>query len=152
MRLATALLLWLLAACSPAPATLGDASRLPQAKLPAITLSIGSVSLLAEVADTDGERRAGLARREELAAGDGMLFVYRQDTPLYFTMRDTLIPLSIAFIDADGRIFSIQSMQPGSQTLYSPGTPGRYALEVPQGWFRDNGIRVGDRVRNLPAP
>lgn len=149
-RAATLAALLTLSACSPAPATGQDVSQQPQPTLPQTDIRVGEIKLRVEVADSDPERRAGLAYRGDLASGRGMLFVYQEDTPLFFTMRETLIPLSIAFADAHGKIISIQQMTPRSQALYSPGEPGRYALEVPQGWFKDNGINVGDVLSLLP--
>ena len=149
-RAATLAALLAISACSPAPATGQDFAQQPQPTLPQADIRVGDIALRVEVADSDPERRAGLAYRSELAEGHGMLFVYREDAPLFFTMRETLIPLSIAFADAHGEIISIQQMTPGSQALYTPGKPGRYALEVPQGWFKSNGISVGDTLSRLP--
>lgn len=99
-----------------------------------------------ELARTAGERSRGLMFREELAEDGGMLFVYVEDTEAGFWMKDTLIPLSIAFIAADGTILDIQDMEPLSEDTHRPPEPYRYGLEVNQGWFQQNGFNVGDRV------
>ena len=102
--------------------------------------------LRVELARTAGERSRGLMFREELAEDGGMLFVYVEDTEAGFWMKDTLIPLSIAFIAADGTILDIQDMESLSEELHRPPGPYRYALEVNQGWFREHGLGTGDRV------
>jgi uncharacterized membrane protein (UPF0127 family) len=102
--------------------------------------------LKVELARTAGERSRGLMFREELAEDGGMLFVYAEDTEAGFWMKDTLIPLSIAFIAADGTILDIQDMEPLSEDTHRPPEPYRYGLEVNQDWFREHGLGRGDRV------
>jgi uncharacterized membrane protein (UPF0127 family) len=104
------------------------------------------VELTVELARTAGERSRGLMFREELAEDGGMLFVYVEDTEAGFWMKDTLIPLSIAFIAADGTILDVQDMEPLSENTHRPPEPYRYGLEVNQGWFRKHGLGRGDRV------
>jgi uncharacterized membrane protein (UPF0127 family) len=121
--------------------------------LPTITLRIGAVAVEAEVADETDERTIGLMGRKELAEGKGMLFVFREPQPLGFWMRDTLVPLSIAYINAAGVIREIHDLQPLDETpARSAFRDLLYALEVPQGWFHKNKILPGDRVLGLPAP
>lgn len=125
----------------------------PQATLPTITLRIGRVTVEAEVADEIDERTIGLMGREELAEGQGMLFVFREPQALGFWMRDTLVPLSIAYINAAGVIREIHDMQPLDETpARSTFRDLLYALEVPQGWFHKNKILPGDRITGLPSP
>ncbi len=107
------------------------------------------VEVEVEIADDDDERQRGLMGRTELAENAGMLFVYEAEQPRSFWMKDTLIPLSIAYIAAEGWIVDIQDMQPLDETSYSSAEPARYALEVNQGFFREQGIQVGDRL-DLP--
>ena len=102
--------------------------------------------LTVELARTAEERSRGLMFREELPEDGGMLFVFPQDTEAGFWMKDTLIPLSIAFIAADGAILGVQEMEPLSTELHRPSVPYRYALEVNQGWFQEHGLGRGDRV------
>jgi uncharacterized membrane protein (UPF0127 family) len=105
-----------------------------------------AVAISVELALSDAQREQGLMFRNELADGRGMLFVFEQDQIMSFWMKNTLIPLSIAFISQSGRITEITHMQAQStQGVYSQEQV-RYALEVPQGWFARAGIRVGDRL------
>jgi uncharacterized protein len=112
-----------------------------------ITTSDGrSVRVDLEIANTPQERAVGLSRRESLQEQVGMLFVWPAEQHGAFWMKDTFIPLSIAFISDDGRIMEIQDMEPLSEELHVPARPYRYALEVNQGFFDRNGIAAGDRV------
>lgn len=131
----------------------GFALAPPQPTLPTIRLSIGATTVKAEVADEAHERNAGLMGRKELADGEGMLFVFPEPQPLSFWMRDTLIPLSIAYLNAQGVIREIHDLKPLDETTrQSMFRDLVYALEVPQGWFERNKILPGDRVVGLPAP
>jgi uncharacterized membrane protein (UPF0127 family) len=105
------------------------------------------VRLQAELARTGEERARGLMHRKSLPDGEGMLFLFDRDQILSFWMKDTLIPLSIAFIGYDGRILEIRDMQPGNLSSVNSSRSARYALEVPQGWFDRAGIAAGDRLR-----
>ncbi len=102
--------------------------------------------LTVELARTGAERSRGLMFREELPEDRGMLFIYEEDTGTGFWMKDTSIPLSIAFIASDGSILDIQPMEPLSLELHRPGALYRYALEVNRGWFGRNGFEAGDSV------
>lgn len=110
------------------------------------TAAGGPVEIQIEVADTPESRSMGLSRRPSLPEGSGMLFIFAVDQQGPFWMKDTLIPLSIAFIGADGRILEIQDMAPMSEELHRPVQGYRYALEVNQGFFSRNGVNPGDRV------
>jgi uncharacterized membrane protein (UPF0127 family) len=107
----------------------------------------GKTRIFAELARTEAERQRGLMYREFLADGEGMLFIFERDQKLSFWMKNTLIPLSIAFIDKDGRILQIRDMQPQDLTPVRSDHAVRYALEAPQGWFTWAGVAVGDIVR-----
>jgi uncharacterized membrane protein (UPF0127 family) len=107
-------------------------------------------TIAVEIADSPSEREQGLMNRETLPADAGMAFVYPQDVRGAFWMKDTLIPLSIAFYSGDGRILKILDMEPCQADpcpLYDPGVAYRGALEVNQGAFADWGISAGDRLR-----
>jgi uncharacterized membrane protein (UPF0127 family) len=106
----------------------------------------GRAELTVELARTPAERSRGLSLRNELPEDGGMLFVYPEETESAFWMKDTFIPLSIAFIAEGGAILDIQAMEPLSVELHRPPGPFRYGLEVNQGWFGRNGFEVGDRV------
>lgn len=146
--LALALLAGLQFGPRPAPA---DTPR--QDPLPTITLQIGTSTVQAEVADEPDERITGLMGRTHLAEGAGMLFVFREPRPLGFWMTGTLIPLSIAYVNASGVIREIHDLQPLDKNPARSTFPDlSYALEVPQGWFQRNKILAGDRILGLPAP
>ncbi len=106
----------------------------------------------AEVADTPDARERGLMFRESLEPGAGMLFVFDESRVRSFWMRDTFIPLSIAFIDSDLRVVDIQQMEPESEEFYESGQPAMFALEVPQNWFQERGIEVGQQARIIFGP
>jgi uncharacterized membrane protein (UPF0127 family) len=118
----------------------------------AITTSNGEkIGVKARVADSAAERQRGLmGRRAKLAENAGMLFVFGHEQWLSFWMKNTYIPLSIAFIDTEGRIVDIQDMQPLDTIPHVSAEPARYALEVNQGFFAERGIEVGDEVELSP--
>jgi uncharacterized membrane protein (UPF0127 family) len=99
-----------------------------------------------EIAKTQEERNQGLMHRKSLPDGEGMLFVFERDQIMSFWMKNTLIPLSIAFIASDGRILEIKNMYPNDQNSVLSSRSARYALEVPQGWFARAGVVIGDVV------
>jgi uncharacterized protein len=101
----------------------------------------------AEIAKTQEERSTGLMYRKSLQDGEGMLFVFDRDEILSFWMKNTLIPLSIAFIAYDGKIIDIKDMYPNDTNSVKSSRSARYALEVPQGWFSKVGVNVGDTVK-----
>jgi len=117
-----------------------------QPTLPTVTLTIKGVELQTEIAKTGGERYMGLSFRETLAENAGMLFIYPHEQQLTFTMRNTLLPLSIAFLSKDLIINDIQLMPVGPNQLFPAKQLAQYALEVNQGWFEKHGIAVGDQV------
>jgi uncharacterized membrane protein (UPF0127 family) len=113
----------------------------------AITSSDGTrTEVQVEIADDRAEQQRGLMERTELAEDAGMLFVFDREEPRSFWMRNTLIPLSIAYIASDGRIVDIQDMQPLDETSHPSAAPAQYALEVNQGFFAERGIEVGNEV------
>ncbi|MFP4375511.1 MAG: DUF192 domain-containing protein [Spirochaetales bacterium] len=114
-------------------------------------LTIGSSSFSVEVVDTPATRARGLMERAELAPDAGMLFVFESSERRSFWMKDTLLPLSIAYIDADRIIREMYDMQPLSTVPVPSRLPARYALEVNQGAFEERGIAVGDRLEFSPA-
>lgn len=110
-----------------------------------IRKAIGTTAtLITQLADTSAERGVGLSERDCLPEDSGMLFAFPQDTTITFNMRETEIPLTIAFIRADGEIVHMLDMQPLSQDSYASPEPFRYAIEVEQGWFAENGVVIGD--------
>jgi uncharacterized protein len=117
--------------------------------LPTIELTINGYRLTAEVATTVAARTVGLMRRFSLRPDHGMLFVFDAPQPLAFWMKDTYVPLSIAFIGADGRILNIEDMAPQTEGTHTSRGPALFALEMKKGWFAQLGIAAGDRVDGL---
>ncbi len=107
----------------------------------------GSDTVLAEVARTPEARERGLMFRQELPKGRGMLFVFPEVAIRSFWMRNTFVPLDIAFLDEHLVVVDIQAMEPQTEDLHQSARPAMFALEVPQGWFGEKGIRVGDTAR-----
>jgi uncharacterized membrane protein (UPF0127 family) len=127
-----------------------NAENKPQAELITKELAISTgATVSAEIAATDGERAKGLMWRTALNDGAGMLFVYDRDIQMSFWMKNTLIPLSIAFISSKGEILEIRDMEPQDTRPVRSERSCRYALEVPQGWFSRAGIRPGDTITGL---
>lgn len=119
--------------------------------LPLVRLQIGGHTLTAEVASTPEQQQTGLMNRRSLPANRGMVFVFTQSQPVCMWMKNTFIPLSVAFITSDGRIVNIADMQPQTEDVHCGQTDVRYALETPLHWFAQRGIRSGARVQGLPA-
>jgi uncharacterized protein len=133
------------------PAATEEQTTTEEAGGPVVVIETGSgeVEVPVEVADSSEERAVGLMNRESLPADAGMIFLFDEDTASAFWMKNTLIPLSIAFADEEGTIVSILDMEPCEADpceLYDPGVSYRSALEVNQGAFDDWGVEVGDRL------
>jgi uncharacterized membrane protein (UPF0127 family) len=119
----------------------------PNPKLPTIDIQAGLHVIRAEVASEPGTRMRGLMMRERLGPNEGMIFVFPDKAGHCFWMKNTLIPLSIAFVDDDGTIVNIADMQPHSEASHCPARPIRYALEMEQGWFARRGLKPGGRLQ-----
>lgn len=117
---------------------------------PTLLLSAGAATLQVEIAATPQQHEQGLMARTHLDEDAGMLFIFERNSAYCFWMQDTPIPLSVAFLDDDGRVVNLADMQPMSTTLHCPGTAVRYALEVNQGWFGRQRIQPGMRINGLP--
>jgi len=122
----------------------------PQPRLPTVPLTAGMHVIQAEVARTPEQQMIGMMHRTTMGANEGMLFVYEQPHRLCFWMRNTLIPLSIAYIADDGRIVNIRDMMPLDETRHCADQPVRFALEMNQGWFARRGLKPGARLRGAP--
>jgi uncharacterized membrane protein (UPF0127 family) len=109
-----------------------------------------SVTIMAEIARNDEQRQRGFMFRKEVKDGEGMLFIFEQDQILSFWMKNTLVPLSIAYISRDGVILEIRDLEPGNLRPVASGRSCRYALEVPMGWFERAGLAPGDRLVSVP--
>lgn len=136
-----ALLLTILLTALPAAA---------QQKLPVTTLTIGMHLVKAEVAVNDQERSVGLMFRKEMPQNEGMVFRFPDPRQVCMWMKNTLLPLSVAFIDEDGKIINIEDMQPQTEVAHCAKRPARYALEMNLGWFRKKNIKPGTAIDGLP--
>ena len=114
------------------------------------TVKVGAHPLHVEIAATDPQRATGLMNRPKLGRDDGMLFIF--DEPSYHAMwmKNTLIPLSVAFIDAQGVILNILDMEPQTLDSHMSAGPSIYAIEVNKGWFDAKKVKAGDKVTGLP--
>lgn len=127
----------------------GNDGHPPASALGLQRLTLGPRTIEVEVADTDIERQRGLMFRRRMDADQGMLFVFPETAPRHFWMRNTYLPLDLAYIDAEGRIVDILPLEPMDETLVPSSAPARWALEMHRGWFAAQGIRIGDRVDGL---
>ena len=125
------------------------------AQLPEATLTVGGHKLTAEIARTDAARMQGLMHRRMLPEDRGMLFVFDDVGIHAMWMKNTFVPLSVAFLDERGAIINIADMEPHTLDTHAAARPAKYALEVNRGWFARRGIKAGARVegieRALPA-
>jgi uncharacterized membrane protein (UPF0127 family) len=117
---------------------------------PAIDLYAGLYKIHAEVAKTEKARQLGLMHRTYMPADDGMLFIFEQSATHCFWMRNTKIPLAIAFIADDGKIVNILEMKAMTEDNHCPTKPVRFALEMNQGWFSKKGVLPGHTITGLP--
>ena len=136
--------LTLLAACAAASAQQG-----PQF-LPAIALNAGMYNIRAELAQTPLQREIGLMNRPSLPAASGMLFVFEEPATQCFWMKNTLIPLSVAFIADDGTVVNVDEMKAQTLNSHCSTQPVRYVLEMNQGWFKKRGIGPGSKLDGAP--
>lgn len=123
------------------PAPVGE----PQ-QLPTVTLHAGMHNIVAMQARSPREREIGLMFRQQMASHEGMVFVFEQPATQCFWMRNTLLPLSAAFVADDGRIVNIEDMKPLSEQSHCSREPVRYVLEMNQGWFAKRGLKAGARL------
>ena len=121
----------------------------PNPTLPHVYLQAGIHRIKAEVADSQAERSRGLMLRTSLQPNSGMLFVFERAAVHCFWMKNTLIPLTIAFLDDDGTIVNLADMQPHDESSHCPERPVRHALEMEQGWFKAKGLKAGDHIQGL---
>ena len=119
------------------------------AQLPTMELGAGIHLIRAEIANTFESRAQGLMFRKYLGPNEGMLFVFPQADAHCMWMKNTLIPLSVAFIDARGKIVSISEMQPQTETSHCAAAPAKFALEMSGGWFAAKGLKAGAPLQGL---
>lgn len=128
---------------------LGFVAFAANAEMPHLDLTAGMYRIDAEVAADQQNRMVGLMNRRNMPANQGMLFVFPQDNTHCMWMRNTLIPLSVAFIDHDGVIINIEDMQPQTENNHCARRPARFALEMNLGWFAQRGFAAGNKLIGL---
>lgn len=127
--------------------TFSATGQTPQTDLPRVRLQAGMHLIQAQVARTPVQRNIGLMWRQELAINEGMLFVFDSPATQCFWMKNTLLPLTAAFIDEDGTVVNLADMQPQTTTEHCSRKPVRFVLEMAQGWFTKHAIEPGFRIR-----
>lgn len=130
-------------------ATAAAAQDAPQ-QLPAIQLTAGIHNIQAQVAQTPEQRATGLMFRPAMPTNDGMLFAFEEAGVQCFWMKNTLLPLSAAFIADDGTVVNIEDMKPKTLDSHCSKKPVRFVLEMNQGWFAKRGIKAGDKLSGTP--
>jgi uncharacterized membrane protein (UPF0127 family) len=118
--------------------------------LPSVRIGAGMYNIRAEVAARPDQRQIGLMNRKQMATNDGMLFVFERAEMHCFWMRNTLIPLSIAFLADDGSIVNIADMKALDETSHCPAKAVRFALEMNVGWFERRGLKAGSKLQGEP--
>lgn len=122
----------------------------PQQNLPRVTLKAGMHLIQAQVAATQEERAVGLMHRQDMAPNEGMLFVFERPAGQCFWMKNTLLPLTAAFVADDGTIVNLEDMKPQTLDSHCSAKPVRYVLEMHQGWFAKRGIKAGAKLGGEP--
>jgi len=123
----------------------------PDVTLRTTRIRVANHPLTVEVAASDPQRMQGLMFRTKLGRDDGMLFIFEEPAYHSMWMKNTLIPLSVAFLDARGRILNILDMEPQTLDTHSAAGPAVYAIETNKGWFAGHRVKAGDKVTGLPA-
>jgi len=144
------LLRTLLVGALAAAAPLAGAQEGPQLALPRVELTAGMHRIDAQVARAHEERQTGLMHRKEMPAHEGMLFVFEQPATQCFWMKNTLLPLTAAFVADDGTIVNLADMKPLALDSHCSQKPVRYVLEMNKGWFAQKGIKAGFRLQGAP--
>lgn len=121
----------------------------PQPPLATVTLQAGMHLIKAEVAATFSTRMQGLMFREKMGPSEGMLFVFPAPERQCMWMRNTILPLSVAFLADDGTILNIEDMKPHTEDPHCSARPSRYALEMNLGWFKGKGLKAGAKITGL---
>ena len=117
--------------------------------MPRVELSVGMYRIDAEVAASPEQRELGLMYRQSMAPERGMLFVFDEPGTHCMWMKNTVLPLSVAFLDGDGRILNVEEMAPETEDSHCAVRPARFALEMNRGWFKQKGLKAGVKVMGL---
>ena len=128
---------------------LSSCSLMAIAEMPLIELSAGFHRIEAEVAADSQNRQVGLMNRKTMPTQRGMLFVFTEKNTHCMWMRNTFIPLSVAFLDEDGVIINIEDMQPQTESNHCAKVPARFALEMNLGWFAQRAIKPGSKLNGI---
>ncbi len=139
----------LLSALAAFTTALPSYSQQPQ-KFPSITLNAGLYLIKAEVASTEAQREQGLMFRDKMGANEGMVFAFGQPAGVCMWMKNTLIPLSVAFMDETGKIINIEEMKEQTLDSHCATKAATYALEMNKGWFKQKNIKPGTVIEGLP--
>ena len=136
----------------PAPAPVAPAANVPPAQmnLPRTHLSTGMYRIEVQVAASDASRQIGLMNRASMPENEGMLFVFDRPNVQCFWMRNTLLPLTAAFIDDSGTVVNLADMKPQTEDNHCSTKPVRYVLEMNKGWFDKRHIKAGSVIKSLP--
>lgn len=126
-----------------------SAQEAPQ-ELPSIRINAGIHNITAQLAQTPQQREIGLMFRTSMGPNDGMLFAFEQAGQQCFWMKNTLIPLSAAFVADDGSIVNVEAMKPQTLDAHCSTQPVRFVLEMNDGWFAKRGIKPGAKLRGTP--
>ncbi len=121
----------------------------PQTTLPRIKLQAGMYQIDTQVAQTEAQRQIGLMFRQEMPQHEGMLFVFEQPATQCFWMKNTLLPLTAAFVADDGTIVNLVDMKPQTTDSHCSAKPVRFVLEMNQGWFAKKGFKAGSRLSGV---
>ena len=122
----------------------------PQLKLQRIMLSAGMHQIDTQLAQTPEQRQIGLMWRKEMPQHEGMLFIFEQPSQQCFWMKNTLLPLTAAFVADDGTIVNLEDMKPQTTEPHCSAKPVRYVLEMNKGWFAKKGIKAGSKLAGGP--
>lgn len=132
------------------PAPIASAQEGPQLQLQRVELTVGMHRIDAQVALAPQERQIGLMNRKDMPQHEGMLFVFEQPAQQCFWMKNTLLPLTAAFVADDGTIVNLQDMKPQTLDSHCSSKPVRFVLEMNQGWFAQKGIKAGAKIAGTP--
>lgn len=132
------------------PASVATAQEGPQLQLQRVELTAGMHRIDAQMALAPQERQIGLMNRPEMPPQEGMLFVFEQPAQQCFWMKNTLLPLTAAFIADDGTIVNLEDMKPQTLDSHCSSKPVRFVLEMNQGWFAKKGIKAGTKLAGAP--
>ena len=148
VKLPSAFLLATLHLCLAVPPA--HAQTGPQPRLPTIDLQAGMHIIKTELAISPEQQATGMMFRREMGTNEGMLFVNDEPAQRCFWMRNTLVPLSIAFLADDGTVVNVADMEPQSERSHCSAKPVRFALEMNRGWFAKRGIKAGSQLKGRP--